>query len=157
VYHEAADFLAAYRSPQYQHALILLDWAWSGAPEDAAFIQQELLRRLQQRGWPAGNAQVIVLEPELEVWIWASSPHVPRVLRTNWDEIHALARARDYWPAGRVKPSQPKELLEAILAQQRRPRSAAIFQELARRVGLAQCQDQAFVLLRQTLQQWFAP
>jgi hypothetical protein len=156
VYHEAADFLAAYRSPQYQRALVLLDWAWDGAPGNAAFIQQELLTRLQQGGWPGGRAQVIVLEPELEIWIWATSSHVPEVLRTSWDEIHILAQARGYWLAGHNKPSQPKELLEAILKRQHRPRSAAIFQELVRRVGFARCQDPAFLLLCQTLKAWFA-
>jgi hypothetical protein len=46
-------------------------------------------------------------------------------------------------------------LLEAVLRQQGRPRSAAVFQELADRVGLAGCQDPAFVLLRETLVGWF--
>jgi hypothetical protein len=156
VYHEAADFLAPYRPPQYRHALVLLDWVWDGAPGDVAFLQSTLLARLGQSGWAAEVAQVIVLDPELEAWAWAASPHVPQVLRTQWGDIHALAQAHGFWRVDEAKPHQPKELLEAILARQRRPRSAAIFQELARRIGLAHCQDPAFVLLRQTLQQWFA-
>jgi len=88
--------------------------------------------------------------------VWSASPAVAEILRTTWDDIHALGRQRGYWIEGEVKPMRPKELLDAILRQQRRPRSAAIFQELARRVGLAQCQDPAFTLLRDTLALWFA-
>lgn len=156
VYHEGADFLAAYRPPQYRYALAMLDQAWAGAPGSAAFLQQALLNNLQQSGWPAESCQVIVLEPELEAWVWAISPHVPQVLRISWAEIHALAQGRGFWREGEAKPHQPKELLEAILTRQRRPSTAAIFQELARCVGLAHCQDPAFRLLRQTLQWWFA-
>jgi len=155
VYHEAADFLATYQPPQYAHALIVLDQAWNGAPEDAASMRQAIGQGLQARGWATEAYEVIVMEPELECWVWASSPVVPDVLRTTWDDIRALARQHAYWADGEMKPSQPKELLEAILRQQRRPRSSAIFQDLARRVGLAQCQDPAFTLLRETLALWF--
>jgi hypothetical protein len=92
----------------------------------------------------------------LEAWVWANSRHVPDVLRTKWDAIHKLGQERDYWPAGTLKPSRPKELLEAILRQQNRPRSLSIFQDLARRVSVRNCQDPAFNLLQQTLASWFA-
>lgn len=156
VYHEAADFLRTYQPPQYLHALVLLDQAWDGRPGDAAAIQRDLLTRLHQTTWQADNSEVIVFEPELEVWVWVDSPHVAGVLRMDWNEIHALAQNQGYWVVGQSKPHQPKELLEDILARQRRPRSAAIFQALAQQVSLARCQDPAFLLLRRTLQQWFS-
>lgn len=156
VYHEAADFLAPYRPPQYDHALVMLDCAWDGAPGSATHLRQAIGQGLQARGWQVGAYEVIAIEPELEVWVWATSPAAPDVLRVTWDDIRALARQRSYWVEGDAKPVQPKELLEAILRQQRRPRSASIFQGLARRVGLAQCQDPSFVLLRDTLALWFA-
>ena len=48
-----------------------------------------------------------------------------------------------------------KELLAAILRQQNRPHSSALFQALAARIGLTRCQDNAFIQLRQILQNWF--
>lgn len=154
VFHESHGLLDLYR-PRYARALVMLDREWSGAPGDVAYQRQDVLRRLQASGWQTGSCEVIVCDPELEMWVWSGSEHVATVLRATWDEIHALASARGYWTAGAAKPSRPKELLEAILKQQNRPRSSAIFQQLAKHVGLARCQDPAFILLRDTLRQWF--
>ena len=51
VYHEAADFLGAYQPSQYHHALVVLDQAWDGAPNDVASLRQEILTRLHQTVW----------------------------------------------------------------------------------------------------------
>lgn len=155
VFHEAADFLAPYLR-SHERALVMLDVAWDGAPDGGAqAIRDRLLGQMEIKGWSADRCRVIAIEPELEAWVWATSGVVPDVLRTTWEEIRSLADRLDCWEAGRPKPSAPKELLEALLRQQRRPRSSALFQELARRVSLGGCQDPAFVLLRETLVHWF--
>ena len=154
VFHEAHDFLAPVID-SYSHALVLLDEAWEGAPGGADVLRSELMARLARKGWTPERCQAIVIRPELEAWVWANSAVVPAVLRTTWKDIHALARRRGYWDEGQPKPAEPKALLEDILRQQRRPRSSSLFQALARRVSLARCQDQAFVLLRETLRGWF--
>lgn len=156
VFHEAADFLAAYLAPVYDRALVLLDATRDGAPGDADFLRQALLRKLIAVGWPRERCEVIVIAPELEIWVWANSPVVPEVLRTNWAAIRDLADRHGHWREGAAKPHEPKALFEAVLWQTHRPRSGAVFQELARRVGLADCQDPAFVLLRETLVRWFS-
>ncbi len=155
VFHRPHDVLNACRPPRYQYALAVMDCAWGGSPGNAAHLRRNLLPRLNNLGWQAGQCEVIAIEPELEIWVWSRSPHVPQILRTSWEEIHALAQQHGFWVAGAAKPHQPKALLEALLQQQRRPRSSAIFQELARKVGLQGCRDAAFVLLRDTLQRWF--
>lgn len=155
VFREAADFLSVYQSPQYDHALVLLDCSWDGSPGTATAIQSTIKGHLHSRGWREDACEVIAIDPELEAWVWATSPVVPDVLRTTWVDIRELARRHGYWSDEGAKPHHPKDLLEAILKQQRRPRSSAIFQELARRVGLRQCQDPAFSLLRETLVRWF--
>jgi hypothetical protein len=155
VFHATADFLAGYRPPAYDRALVMLDAAWDGAPGNADFLRQALLGKLTACGWTQDRCQVIVIDPELEIWVWANSPIVPEVLRTSWEAIRVLADRHGYWREGAAKPHEPKALFEAVLWQTRRPRSGAIFRELARRVGLAGCQDMAFVLLRETLAGWF--
>jgi hypothetical protein len=155
VFHQPHNILNACRPPRYQYVLALLDCAWGGSPGGAAPVRRDLLTRLTNLGWQAGTCEVIAIEPELEIWVWSRSPHVPQILRTSWDDIHALAQQRGFWVAGTLKPHQPKALLEALLQQQRRPRSSAIFQELARQVRLQGCHDAAFVLLRDTLRRWF--
>ena len=157
VFYEAPEFLTASLSstPGGSYVLVLLDAAWEGAPGNADMLRADLLRRLLLKGWPADRCQVVVIAPELEAWVWADSPAVPEVLRTSRADIRALADRHGGWPEGHVKPNDPKALLEAVLRQQGRPRSAAIFQELAGRVGLAACTDPAFVLLRETLVGWY--
>ena len=154
VYHGAANFLAPFVS-QSQYALVVLDREWAGSPRDGAMIGKNLLNQLYSKGWSPTTCEVIVIDPELEAWVWSTSPHVATVLRTKWDKIQKLAQKRGYWAKGQPKPTRPKELLQAILKQQRRPSSSSIFQELARKVGLARCQDQSFILLRDTVAGWF--
>lgn len=156
VYHEAADFLSPYTS-SYRYALILLDTAWDSVPGDAAFLHAQIMSRMQSKGWSEERCQVIPIVPELEIWVWGSSPVVNEVLRMSQQDIRSLADRCGGWDEGRSKPNEPKQLLETVLRQQRRPRSSALFQELAARVSLRRCQDPAFTALRSTLQRWFSP
>lgn len=155
VFHEAADFLAPYHS-SHEYALVLMDAAWDGAPTGGPdSMRSTLLEQMVQKGWDEDRCQAIVIEPELEAWVWAASNVVPLELRTTWDDIRNLADQLQCWETGQAKPSQPKELLETLLRQQRRPRSSALFQNLAKQVSLDGCQDPGFVLLRDTLNRWF--
>lgn len=154
IFHEAADFLAAYQPPQYERALVVLDHAWDGAPADPGLMQQQLKGTLA-RWWDEEKFEVVVIVPELEIWVWAQSSHVADILRMPWEDIHAMAEEKGYWPEGESKPVYPKRLLEDILAQQMRPRSSAIFQELAQQVGLRSCIDPAFTHMQRVLAHWF--
>lgn len=151
---EAHSFLRPYQA-SYSYALVILDGEWSGAPGDGTVLRAQIGERLAQSGWPAERCEVIVAEPELESWVWADSPVVAEELRLEWAAIRAPADELTAWPAGAAKPARPKELLEAVLRRQGRPRSAALFQAIARRVGLARCVDPSFALLRETLGRWF--
>lgn len=153
VYRGAGAVLAPF-TRQYRHALVLLDVAWEGSPGDAAEMERTMQADLDRRGWK-GRSRVIALDPELEVWIWTKSPHVPSELGMTWDQIRALAEEEGYWAEGAAKPARPKELLEDVLYRTRQHRSSALFVRLARRVGLRTCQDAAFLRLRETLRAWF--
>jgi len=128
---------------------------WVGAPGDAKYLRENIRQQLYKNGWDTSNANVIVIEPELEIWVWSDSSVVAEELRLTWDKIKALAQKRGDWPQNQMKPTRPKELLAAILRQQNSPHSSALFQALAARIGLTRCQDNAFILLRQILQNWF--
>lgn len=156
VFYEAHNLLRAYQN-SYAYALVLLDRQWSGSPGNSDTLRAQIGQRLEQSGWPPDRYVVVVADPELEAWVWADSQVVAEELRLDWSAIRALGKERGFWPADAAKPIYPKELLEAILFRQRRPRSAAIFQAIARRVSLEQCADPSFILLRETFQRWFAP
>jgi len=152
VYGEAAQFLSIYVS-EYRYALVLLDAEWEGSP-GSSVIQQKIQIALNHNGWE-NRSETIVIEPELEIWVWSSSSEVCNILGQTWEQIHQIAEQRHLWTAGAEKPQRPKELMEVVLHQARKHPSAAIFNSLAKKVSLTRCQDVAFEELKQKLQEWF--
>jgi hypothetical protein len=153
VFNKAHEFLASF-TRQYRFALVMFDREGCGRNEPANELARIVQGRLQERGW-SNRAEVVVLDPELEIWVWTDSPHVLTELRiraTDLVEIVAECGGRD--PATN-KPRRPKEVMEKALRQSGRPRSSAIYAVLAHRVSLHHCQDAAFQHFRYTLQQWF--
>ena len=152
VYTYAGEFLSIFIR-QFNYALVLLDAAWEGSPganEIAAKVQSDL----DGNGWRNRSA-VIVVDPELEIWVWSDSPHVPQMLDSDWATIRAFAQAQGYWNAGLAKPTQPKALLDDLLYHANRHRSSALFTQLARVVSVERCQDPSFARFRSVLQEWF--
>jgi hypothetical protein len=153
-YHEAGLFLATF-ARQYNRALVFIDAEWEGSPPTADEIERKIQADLDRNGWKDRSA-VIVLDPELEIWVWSQSPHVPNLLSTDWETIRSLGRQRGYWQEGAIKPSEPKTLLEAVLRQTKKRRSSALFAQLATKVGLKSCQEKSFCRFRDVLQRWFS-
>jgi hypothetical protein len=124
--------------------------------ESAQDVRENLLGRLAENGW-AGRAEVIVVEPELEAWVFSESPHLAKVVgwRDTVASMQDWMRSGGRLDAGAIKPPRPKETLEALLRQTQTPRSAALYGDLARTVGLHGCTDAAFDRLCTTLRTWF--
>jgi hypothetical protein len=143
---------------KYHHALLMFDREGSGCEarsrEELEAEQETALRRF---GW-GDNAAAVVIDPELEIWVWSDSPHVDRAL--GWsDRTHPVRewlRDRGFFREGQAKPSRPKEAMQAALREARRPPSSALFQELAQQVSFQRCRDAAFLKLKRVLQQWFS-
>ena len=157
-FHRPTEILERYRESA-RHALIILDHAWEGVPaKTGAELESLLEERLAYEGM-AGWAVPIVIDPELEAWVFSSSPHVDQVL--GWrDRNPALRTAlgqQGLWESEEPKPADPKRALEWALRVARKPRNSAIYRELARRVSTTRCQDRAFQRLRGLLQDWFPP
>ena len=154
VYHDAGNFLAPF-AKQYSHALVLIDAEWGGSPLDVAKIKKKIQFDLDENGWK-GRSAVIVLNPELEIWVWNQSLHVPKLLNADWNTIKKIGRQKAYWNANENKPTRPKELLEAVLRQTNKKRSSSLFVRLAQKVGLESCKDASFNRFRKVLCEWFA-
>ncbi|MBM4048628.1 MAG: hypothetical protein FJ279_26290 [Planctomycetes bacterium] len=149
-----------YLSPfvnQYEHAMLMFDLEGCGEEEEPAPNQEaELEEGLRNAGWD-DRAAAIVVEPELDVWVWSDSPHVVRELGWWGREpgLWAWLSAKGFGLTAQRKPARPKEALEAALWAARKPRSSAIYQSLAEKVSLAKCTDRAFLKLKATLKRWF--
>ncbi len=157
VYLRAQDLLQPYLN-QAAYALVMLDREGSGreAKMSALAMEQDLENRLQESGWRTPNGQpraaAVVLDPELEVWVWSRSPHVAAALGLDENSLAAVLQQVDRLPNG--KPKRPKQAMLTALRAGRKPHSPQVFQELARNVSL-QAHERAFDKLRHTLQTWF--
>lgn len=137
----------------YHHVLIILDAAWEGAPRN---LQQALDGKITQAGlqdW----AQAVVIDPELEVWVWSQFRHVAEALgwkggvksMSLWLMQRGLLNPKD------TKPKDPKKAAEEVLRYVGKPRSSSIYRELAKKVGLRNCTDKSFQRFAKTLREWF--
>lgn len=149
------DFLRSF-AHRYTHALIVFDREGSGRDVERAALEREVEGRLSSSGWE-DRAAAVVIDPELEIWVWTDSPHVEKVL--GWQAPEPMKdwlRQKGWLPEGETKPSQPKAAVEEALRLARKPRSSSIYNQLAQQVSTGGCVDPAFLKLRQTLSRWFS-
>lgn len=154
---DAATQLRGYHG-RYAHALVIFDRHGCGADTtERDVIEREVEEQLARSGWPEGHSACIVLDPELESWVWSDSPEVARVL--GWREGMAALirelREREFVNEGEWKPRDPKAAMKHILRRARIPHSAALFARLAAGVGLSRCHDPAFHKFVHALRRWF--
>lgn len=150
----AHEILALYRR-SHRRAVVIIDSAWDGSP-GAEAIKREMTANLHKDGWDDEIFRVIVIDPELENWIWQKNVHVARALGFETHEAMVEAMSHDgNWPAGKDKPIDPKGLWERMLRRARIPRSSAIYRKITSQVSISRCRDEAFLELRQALQSWF--
>jgi hypothetical protein len=141
----------------HRHAVVVLDAAWEGAP-DAGVMGENMSKNIQATGWKATDFKVIVIEPELENWIWQRNDHVAQGL--GFEDNAAMSEDGDFraaWPKGQEKPREPKELLEKLLRKKHIPRSSFIYKRITSSVSVQGCKDKSFLELRDVLKTWFPP
>jgi hypothetical protein len=119
-------------------------------------LEQLVASALSRSGW-ADRAAVIVIDPELENWVFSDSPEVDAAMgwKGNNPPLRKWLEEQNYLAAGAIKPARPKEAMEAALRHVRMPRSSSIYGDLARQVGFGRCTDSAFQKLKATLRTWF--
>ena len=143
---------------RFEHALVMLDRVGCGRERlSREELEAEVEGRLSVSGW-GDRAAAVVIDPELEAWVWSDSPHVAEHL--GWADrqppLCEWLREQGLLDEGEVKPSDPKEAVERSLRRVRKPRTSAIYKHLATTVGLKRCVDPAFAKLCKVLRRWFA-
>lgn len=156
-FHEAGKLLGGYVA-RAAHALVVLDRAWEGAPVKEGSELEALLEESLATIGPPEWVRAVVIEPELEAWVFSDSPHVATTL--GWtgstDELRSALAAEQLWDPERPKPDDPKRAMDWVLRKARLPRSSALFRSLASQVSLRRCEDRSFVRLVELLRGWFA-
>ena len=164
----------------FQHAFIILDAAWDGAPP-AEQIVSDIEGLVQARAsWERSRFEVILIQPELEAWIWQRNPHVAeafeftgcdaelwtflasQALRLDKERkkhrfvpANPLAQLPPAWPTNQAKPENPKGLVEALAHLCQSGPTSGIFNEISSTISVRGCKDLAFLRLRDTLRRWF--
>jgi hypothetical protein len=153
----STDLLRPYLQ-DVRHALVLFDRDGCGAENTPVNeLEDQVEDDLRRNGWD-DRARCIVIDPELEVWVWSESPEVGKAL--GWDRQQAVQhwlRDNGYWEEGAPKPDDPKKAMDDALKKLGEPRSASIFEDLAEVVSLRRCTDPAFQRFLETLREWFPP
>lgn len=142
----------------FSYALVLFDFEGCGAEHfGKAELETSIERELARNGW-GNRSAVIVVDPEIEAWVWSDSPHVPEIL--NWqghqqDLRTWLRDETEFWPDDTPKPRRPKEAMLEILRVASIPKSSSIFRAIGERVSVNRCVDPAFNKLKEILSDWF--
>ena len=142
---------------RFAHAIVMFDREGCGKDEKKSQELEKLVASaLSRSGW-ADRAAVIVIDPELENWVFSDSPEVDAAMgwKGNNPPLRRWLEEQNYLAAGEIKPARPKEAMEAALRHVRMPRSSSIYGDLARQVGFGRCTDSAFQKLKATLRTWF--
>jgi hypothetical protein len=154
VYNDAHDFLRLFIG-RFSNALVMLDKEGCGRNESTNTITNNVQSRLDISGW-WNRSKVIVIDPELEIWVWSMSPQVAACIGWEHNDLRNWLRSEGNIREDTAKPDKPKEVFEKALRFKGKARSSSIFAKLAERVGLNHCSDSAFLVFKDTLQNWFA-
>ena len=154
---QSVGILAVYQNT-HSRAVVVFDREGCGQEQ---FTREQLEARVEEElaanGWK-DRSSVIVIDPELENWVWSRSIHVATAL--GWrdpaiDVRQWLLEQNFLSDTTQSKPDRPKEAMEAALRHVRKARSSAIYRAIANEVSLSNCDDPAFVKFRQALGAWF--
>ncbi|MBL7797044.1 MAG: hypothetical protein JNJ90_11175 [Saprospiraceae bacterium] len=141
---------------QYRFALVVFDFEGTGVehlPLDQ--VKKNVQELLEKNGWK-GRSAVIVIQPELENWMWMDNRNVEQAI--GWEEqvsLYDWAKKEGLLAEDATKPDRPKEAFLDALRLSRTPLSASIYGKIAAKVSYGKCQDAAFQDLIQQLKAWF--
>lgn len=152
---DGVSFLNSF-SGQYHYALLIFDFEGCGDESTPVSVQEINLREGLSHAW-GNRSEVIIIEPELDIWVWSDSPHVEQSI--GWKDrpksMRSWLQDQGFLVEGVLKPERPKEALEVVLRSLRKPRSSALYEELAKKVSLQRCNDGSFMKFKNTLHNWF--
>jgi hypothetical protein len=153
----AVDLLRAPQS-SHKHAILFFDKDGCGEEEKKREeIEAGIEKQLQKNGWLVDSVAVIIFDPELEAWVWSSSPQVAKIMGwgKNFGSLRNYIKKKGFLPPKKSKPSDPKGAMRAALQAAGQRYTATVFAELAKKVSVKGCNDPSFNKFVTFLQKWF--
>ncbi len=149
-----AELLAS-EARRFRHALMVLDFHGCGREDESPLMLEATLDLDLQAAW-GERAKALVIVPEVDVWLWGADNALRESL--DWSQntpIRDWLRVRGFEFGIDGKPRMPKEAMQLICREQKRPRSSALYERITKRISLKHCTDPAFGRLRGQLSAWF--
>lgn len=142
----------------FKHAIVIFDREGCGQQQKSRQeLETEVTGNLSKAGW-GDRANTIVIDPELENWVFSDSPELDAVI--GWagkdPSLRSWLLEKKFITEGEIKPARPKEALESALKQIKSPRSSSLYAQLAQKVSFRRCNDPSFIKFKETLQRWFS-
>lgn len=152
---QAANYLRQYLR-DYHRSLVLFDRNGCSSSLSRADIQKQVESDLRRNGWE-DRSKAIVIDPELEAWIWGFQEALPVLgWSGSYGSLKGWLSEQKLWRTSAPKPPDPKKALKRVMEHTKnRRRSPRIYEQLAREANFEHCQDPAFCELMDTLQLWF--
>ena len=152
---QAHDFLRDFLG-EYEYALVIFDFEGCGG-KNYEETKQEVKEKMEINGWKE-RCEVIILDPEIENWIWIESKFVSRY--TDFGDSYKILKEwlveNNFLQTGETKPKRPKEAFEKALKTKKIQRSSSIYKKMSQNVfSFEKCQDIAFKEFTCTLIKWF--
>jgi len=141
----------------YSHALVMLDHDGCGKEKTSRDnLEEDLEERLSANGW-GDRAAAVVIDPELEVWLWGDLSRLMKCLEWSKAEVdfQAWLADRGFALSHNGKPANPKNAFELALQTVKKKRSSSIYRQVADLADFSSCTDSAFQKFLITLQGWF--
>ena len=157
VLNDGVNFLRSFLNTHH-YAIAMFDFEGCGRENNQTryAIESAFESSLASNGWSSNNCATIVIEPEIETWIWVKSPHLPAAIDWAFNEdIYLWLEKKGFLEHGQLKPSRPKEAFEAALRACSVARSPAIYKAIASKASYKHCQDASLWKLIETLRIWF--
>ena len=164
--HDPGCYLNSYSflrpfSGSYSYSIVIFDREGCGKESKLCNeLEQEVENLLAINGWADHRGKAIVLDPELETWVWSGSPHVRDIIgwrnEPNQPRLREWLRNQGFLAENDTRIQRPKEALEAVRRYTKKPKSPALFYQLAQKVSLKNCSDPSFIKLKSILHVWFA-
>lgn len=156
-YQDGAVLLHGLIGEANRYGLLVFDFAWDGNPHSNAAETEAAVRKIFRKLGIEERTEVVVIDPELEIWVWSASPHVEDVLgwKGSTPPLRSWLCNQGLWGDDRPKPQDPKRAMEGALYEKRIPRSSSLYRQLAEKVGLTTCRDASLQRIVKPLRGWF--
>ena len=144
-------------SNTHQYALVIFDHHGSGRDNlPVASVESETRELLRRNGW-CDRAEVVVIAPELETWMWSDSPEIDRVFgwQAKQPSLRDWIHRQGLTDQPESKPGDPKETYHRAVREVGKAVSASHFKQLAKTVSFRRCSDPSFTRFLDILKNWF--